>query len=149
MSSDDDENDEELFAAASLETRPRNRGTNSTKTDKAAPKVPKRKIIVDEEAAPESLKVGSSWTTENGSAFEDVKSAFIVETEKLYAAQLGSTYKIAVSGGKNGLKINCITDNKKEKREDCECRFGLTATWVRSEKFYVFSKPVEHVCLLK
>ena len=63
---------------------------------------------------PESLKVGSSWTTENGSAFEDVKSAFIVETEKLYAAQLGSTYKIAVSGGKNGLKINCITDNKKE-----------------------------------
>ena len=149
MSSDDDENDEEIFAAASLETRPRNRGTNSTKTDKAAPKVPKRKIIVDEEAAPESLKVGSSWTTENGSAFEDVKSAFIVETEKLYAAQLGSTYKIAVSGGKNGLKINCITDNKKEKREDCECRFGLTATWVRSEKLYVFSKPVEHVCLLK
>ena len=149
MSSDDDENDEELFAAASLETRPRNRGTNSTKTDKAAPKVPKRKIIVDEEAVPESLTVGSSWTTENGSAFEDVKSAFIVETEKLYAAQLGSTYKIAVSGGKNGLKINCITDNKKEKREDCECRFGLTATWVRSEKFYVFSKPVEHVCLLK
>ena len=133
MSSDDEEeDDEDFFTAESLAKRGNSRGNNK-KTTKAPAK--RKTEIID--AMPQSLTEGSEWTTEGDSAFATVKTAFIVESQKQYAAQLGSTYTIASSGGKNGLKINCVTDLKKEKRDSCKCTFGLTASWVCENKICV------------
>lgn len=90
---------------------------------------PKRKVVIGD-AVPQTLTEGSVWTAEHGSAFDDVKSAFIVETQNKYAAVLCATYRIAASGGKNGLTVNCFSDQKAN-REKCGCEFGLRATWVR------------------
>ena len=129
MSSDDEEeDDEDFFTVESLAKR----GNNKKATK--APAKRKTEII---DAMPQSLTEGSEWTTEGGSAFATVKTAFIVESQKQYAAQLGSTYTIASSGGKNGLKINCVTDQKNEKRDSCKCTFGLTASWVSENKICV------------
>jgi hypothetical protein len=127
---EDDDDDEDLFEAASLATRKTTKKnvTNNNNNNTTTTKV-KRKVVIDE-VKPQSLLVGSLYTTENGSAFESVKTAFIVAAEAKYAAQLGSTHIIASSGGKNGLKINCFTDKKQDRREDCACTFGLRATWV-------------------
>ena len=91
MSSDDEEeDDEDFFTAESLAKRGNSRGNNK-KTTKAPAK--RKTEIID--AMPQSLTEGSEWTTEGGSAFATVKTAFIVESQKHIYFLLKNTVKKA------------------------------------------------------
>ena len=126
--SSDDEDDEDLFDAASMAARKKQSSHNggavkSTNTTARKGTIGERKTPIEATVSPQTLIHGSIWTVSEGNAFEAVKSAFIKQAQREYGAQVGTTHKIAASGGRNALKINCFLDDKQAVREKCNCPF--------------------------
>ena len=84
-----------------------------------------------EDITPSILETGSIWR-DIANAFQTVLTAFIVAIEQQYGRSIGTTHRIATSGGDwaNGLTVNCITDERKS-RSKCSCQFGLRVVWLK------------------